>query len=58
MQYIITYEDYVLCTDNKWRKRGFAENELFIDLPIDAQNLVREKRQITGKNIKIERGTW
>ena len=58
MQYIITYKDFVLCTDNKWRKLGLAENELLIDRPIDAQDIVREKRRITSKRIKIERGTW
>jgi hypothetical protein len=57
MKYILTYKGFVLCTDNKWRKLGFAENEIFIDNPLDAQTLAKEKRNITGKNIKISRGT-
>ena len=58
MKYILTYREYVLCTDGKWRHGGFAENERFFDRPVDVQLRANEIRTRTSKDIKIKRGNW
>jgi hypothetical protein len=55
--YMLTYHDYVQCTDKKWRKIGFAENEQLYTFS-DATTEAKRIKAKTGKNIIVDRATW